>query len=96
MFKKGESGNKSGRPKGKQNRVTVDLRQRINEIVQNNVETIESDLQALDSKDRLLILEKLISYCVPKMKSVDQQIEISDRPMFVFTDISGKIVEPDL
>jgi hypothetical protein len=71
MFTKGKSGNSSGRPKGKQNRVTVDLRQRINEIVQNNIETIESDLQALEPKERLMILERLLSYCVPRMKSVD-------------------------
>lgn len=66
MFTKGKSGNPRGRPKGAKGKVTTDVKTFLQSVVTANYETIQKDLAALDAKDRLAILEKFISYLVPK------------------------------
>jgi len=88
-----------GREKGTENKVKKDVKQAFQTLVEGNLSNIEKWLQEVGKENPAKaceILLKLSEFIVPKLKSVDQQIEISDRPMFVFTDISGKkIVEPD-
>jgi hypothetical protein len=66
-----------GRAKGTPNKVTTDLRTWINELLDNSRERLETDLNALEPKDRLIILEKLMQYVIPKQQSVsiDAQIQ---------------------
>ena len=63
-----------GRVQGTPNAITADLRSKINAIVEKQFDNIEADLNALEPKDRLNILEKFFSYCMPKM--VAQTFEI--------------------
>ena len=51
--KKGQTGNPNGRPKGSQNRVTTELKNWINKLIDDNKEQFESDLSVLEPKDRL-------------------------------------------
>jgi len=74
-MKKGQTNNPSGRPKGTPNKITADLRTKINAIVENQIDHIEADLQALEPKERLQIVEKLISYCVPKLQAQTFEID---------------------
>jgi hypothetical protein len=62
-----------GRLAGTPNKITNDLRMKINTIVEKNIDEIESDLAALDPKDRLQIIEKLLAYCLPKLQSTEMQ-----------------------
>jgi len=59
-FKKGESGNPAGKPKGTLNRTTTDLRTWINSLINKNLPVIEKDLKSLNSKYRLVIFERLM------------------------------------
>jgi len=65
-----------GRKPQTPNRTTADLRAKINDIVCKQIDTIEFDLQSLKPLERLQIVEKLISYCVPKMQSLDIQTSL--------------------
>jgi len=65
-LQKGMTNNKKGRPAGTANKVTADLRSKINAIVENQIDTIEKDLLTLKPLERLQIVDKLLSYCVPK------------------------------
>ena len=65
-----------GRVQGTPNRNTADLKQWINDLIDNNKHTFENDLQAVDPEKRLAILEKLMSYCVPKLQSVSIEAQI--------------------
>ncbi len=67
-----------GRVQGTPNRNTADLRAKINTIVEKQIDCIEKDLKALEPKERLQIVEKLISYCVPKLQAQSIEIDLNN------------------
>ena len=98
MFKKGISGNNSGRPKGAKGKAPQEVKQVIEQVIAEmfTPEQIAVDLLKCEPRERLNILLKLCEFTIPKLKSVDATIEKDNsRPFFIFKDISGQIVEPD-
>ena len=77
MPKKGTTNNPNGRPKGKPNRVTGEVREWIRALIDKQRPQLEKDLKALDSAERWRIIEKLMSYVVPKMQSVEAKIDFN-------------------
>lgn len=73
-FKKGQSGNPRGRPK-KPNKATAELRSWIQALIDGNRSRLESDLLTMEARDRWTIIERLMSYCLPKMQSVDASVQ---------------------
>jgi uncharacterized protein (UPF0305 family) len=71
--KKGKTGNPHGRPKGKPNKITADLKQWVKMLIENNLTLLESDLQALEPKERWQVVERLLQYVIPKCKDVQEQ-----------------------
>lgn len=63
-----------GRKKGTPNRTTKVMRQWLTNFVRKNRRTMQSDLDALEPKDRLIILEKLMGYVIPKQQAVKAEI----------------------
>lgn len=63
-----EKGN-PGRPKGAKNKSTVQIRDRIQTLFDDNFETIQEDLESLEAKDRLKVLTDLLPYLIPKLQS---------------------------
>ena len=55
-----------GRVAGTPNKVTKKLRCWIFELVQNNIESLESDLNKLEPKERWAIIERLLPYIIKK------------------------------
>jgi hypothetical protein len=72
-FKKGQSGNPSGKPKGTINKTTKEIRETITRIVANNIDSIQNDLDELSPRDRIKVLVDLIQYITPKLKAVGYQ-----------------------
>ena len=75
MKKKGQP-KTGGRTAGTPNRVTGDLRQWIDNLLNKNLPRIEKDLEILDSKDRLVIFERLLQYSIPKQQSISVEAQI--------------------
>ena len=69
-FKKGQSGNASGRPKGAKGKVRTTVRDYIKGIIDDNREKFESDLNSLATKDRVDVMVKLMGFVVPKPQSI--------------------------
>lgn len=67
---KGHTNNPNGRPKGTPNKVTQNMREWIAALIDNNREQIEEDLKALEPKERVQMLERLMQYVVPKQQAV--------------------------
>lgn len=63
-----------GRQKGTPNHTTKVMRQWLTNFVRKNRRTMQSDLDALEPKDRLIILEKLMGYVIPKQQAVKAEI----------------------
>lgn len=62
-----------GRVAGTPNRLTKELRKVLKDLLYQELETLSSHLDSLESKERLEILIKLLPYAVPKVESVNYQ-----------------------
>lgn len=70
-FVKGKSGNPEGRPKGSKNKSPAVIKNKILEIISNNMETIQNDISKLKPAERLAFLEKLFKYAIPTRTAND-------------------------
>jgi hypothetical protein len=75
-LKKGTTNNLAGRPKGKPNKVTADIKKWVDELIGKNLSVMERDLKKLAPKDRLVILERLMQYAIPKQQSISVEAQI--------------------
>lgn len=66
-----------GRKKGAPNKVTTTQREWLARLIDNNRERIEQDINLLEPKDRLLILERLMQYSIPKLQAVQTRVELN-------------------
>jgi hypothetical protein len=72
----------SGRPKGSKNIATDKIRKAFTELLEKNMDKLQEDLDALDSKDRLKSIMDLASYVLPKLRNVEMQLEHVEQPLF--------------
>jgi hypothetical protein len=64
-----------GRPIGASNRITQEIREKIQLILDSEFETIEETLNSLPPKDRLEIILKLMRFAIPQLKEITIQDE---------------------
>ena len=46
-------------------------------LIDGNRDQIERDLAALEPKERLMILEKFMQYTLPKVQSIEQELNLN-------------------
>jgi hypothetical protein len=93
-FKKGQSGNKDGRPKGKPNKITQSLRESLKQIAEGQIEDVEKALEKLKEENPAAYLdryEKLLSYTLPKKRDITSD----DKPIQPAINISEHRTEPE-
>ncbi len=66
-FKKGLSGNISGRPRGSKNKAGEGLRNLISDFLEQRFEQVVNDFEQLEPKDRIKVFTDLLQYSVPKL-----------------------------
>lgn len=69
-MEKRKTNNPNGRPKGTPNKITTDLREFIRLLLSDNLEQLRADFEQLEGKDRLIIMERLLSYVLPKLNNM--------------------------
>ena len=67
----------NGRVKGQLNKTTTDVKKIYHQILENNIENIQSDLDKLEPLNRIKILIQLSEFIVPKMRSIDVVADVS-------------------
>ena len=76
-MEKGKTNNPNGRPKGTPNKITQDVRQWLSTVIDKNRRQMERDLKALEPKERLQMLEKLMQYVIPKQQAVKAEVDFA-------------------
>jgi len=73
-FTKGDERiNKGGRPAGKSNKSTDELRSLLQSFIDANIETMQADYESLEPKDRLNFIERLLKHVLPApLKELDR------------------------
>jgi hypothetical protein len=68
-----ESGHKKlgGRKKGTPNKMTANIRTKLEEILEGQTDTIEADLKELSPKDRVRAYTELLKYVLPVKKDIE-------------------------
>jgi len=77
-FKAGESGNKAGRPPGSKNVLTKELRSKLKDLLNTELDALPDMLDGLPPEKRLDIIIKLLNFALPKVSSVSSK---SGEPM---------------
>lgn len=65
-----------GRTKGTPNKVTASLKEFIKNLIDNNRNQIIADMKKLEPYQRLLFIERLMGYVLPKQAAVDIKSQI--------------------
>ena len=90
---KGHTNNPNGRPLGVPNKVTANLRDRVNLLIENNFDKLQSDLDNIEPKDRLSIMLKLMEYVLPKQK--ETKIDFSNLSDAEIDELINRIIKND-
>ena len=73
MFQKGKV-KTGGRQPGSTNLITKDLRGRVLDIVESNLEGLEGTLEAMEPRDKVAVLLKLMEFVLPKGKEIKEPV----------------------
>jgi hypothetical protein len=65
-----------GRQKGTPNAITTVFRGKIDTLLNDNWNKIQEDINSLEPKDRLLFMEKLLNFAVPKLASTTSEMAV--------------------
>jgi len=82
QFAKGNSGKRKGSV-SKQNK---EIRERFKMLIDDNIDTLQKDIEKLNSKDRIDAIISLASYVIPKLKATEHRAEEEDTIVVSFKE----------
>ena len=88
-FKKGESGNPNGRPKGARDKVTAETRAMFMSIMEGQISHVADELDLLreESPEKYLkALSSLLPYFMPKQTETEVTLNVPDHKPSWFTE----------
>jgi hypothetical protein len=62
---------KSGRKAGEPNKVTAKVRETFATLLENNLDSLQSDIDDLKPNERIKVLLDLATFIIPKMRSIE-------------------------
>ena len=60
-----------GRPKGASNKSTETIKRSISMLLENNIDTVQSDLDEMQPRDRVNALLQFMKFVIPTQKAVE-------------------------
>ena len=95
-YTKGISGNKKGRPVGKPNKITQDVRDALKTFVEGNLSQIQTIFDELEPKDKIRFMIDLLPFVLPKLQSTQLQIEDNEPlPIVVLRGVDPNMFPSD-
>jgi Family of unknown function (DUF5681) len=74
-FKKGKSGNSSGRPRGSKNKVDEDLRASISNFLSGEFDSLRTDFKKMNPKDKMKFFTDLLPYAIPRLQNTSLEMD---------------------
>ena len=84
-FAEGNTGRKAGTP----NKATKDIRDAFSLLIENNIDTLQKDLDSLEPKQRVKLLLDMAQFVVPKLRNVDLKTDEKEIVTIDFNESVG-------
>jgi len=75
---KGKTNNPNGRPKGKPNRVTGELRDMIKSFLLNRYKDFEKSFALMPAEEKVKAYTALLKYSIPTLQSTKEEIDFNN------------------
>lgn len=82
-----------GRELGTPNKITSELRERINDFLTVNWEQVEKDFKSLEPEKRIALFEKLLQYSLPRMQATQLDAMINEPQAILYKNVSKQFSE---
>ena len=79
-FKPGHNLSK-GRPKGASNKSTETIKRSISMLLENNINTVQTDLDEMQPRDRVNALLQFMKFVVPTQKAIEIDTKVSEEEL---------------
>ena len=79
----------TGRKAGSLNRATKDIRDAFTLLIENNIDTLQEDLNGLEPKQRVKLLLDMAQFVVPKLRNVDLKTDEKEIVTIDFNESVG-------
>jgi hypothetical protein len=79
-FKEGNNMGR-GRPKGASNKSTETIRRSVSMLLENNIDTVQSDLDEMQPRDRVNALLQFMKFVVPTQKAIEIDTKVSEEEL---------------
>lgn len=77
QFKKGESGNPKGRPRGSTGEKTKYIRDWITSLIGSNAQSLSENFKHLPSKEKWRVITQLMPYVIPKQTETKVKADVN-------------------
>ncbi|MDA7699122.1 hypothetical protein N8795_03310 [Flavobacteriaceae bacterium] len=70
-----------GRPKGASNKSTETIKRSISMLLENNINTVQTDLDEMQPRDRVNALLQFMKFVIPTQKAIEIDTKVSEEEL---------------
>jgi S-adenosylmethionine:tRNA-ribosyltransferase-isomerase (queuine synthetase) len=93
MTRKGHTNNPNGRPAGRPNKVTTEIKTRIKMFLDDNWQQFEQDFRQLEPKDRVTLIKDLLKFAAPIQREQDFKVNFNELNDAQMDEIINKMLD---
>jgi len=87
---KGRTNNPNGRTVGSKNKVSIRMKEKLEQFCNQNWDIIVQDFKSVEAKERLYFFEKILSFIISKPSPERQIIEPINKKLPAWMELDGK------